>query len=261
MGAYMYWTDELGDSKILYFDVCTDEQHHLQSEATEHPVEKGADVTDHVRPKVARLSLSYFVSNTPIICKQDLANKISQPGTLYGVQDGSVEGVEIKPPVYEPTLLAGATQVLNPNNALNTIVRAIFGARQYKAQVLQFSEPFDNVKEVYQTLERARQASQLVSVVTSVRTYSNMSFEDITQGKTSDTGTGATFKVELKEIRLVSAKKVNLPVPKEDNGKVLVNKGSKGPKEVKASVWFKGTEALGKWVDVDIFKGLSGASQ
>lgn len=47
-------------------DAVPDEQHEYSAEVTEHPVERGADVTDHVRLKTPRVTLRGIVSDTPI---------------------------------------------------------------------------------------------------------------------------------------------------------------------------------------------------
>lgn len=47
-------------------DVAISEDHDFESEVTEHPVEIGADITDHVRARPIRVSLEGVVSDTPI---------------------------------------------------------------------------------------------------------------------------------------------------------------------------------------------------
>lgn len=50
----------------IVVDACMTENHQLDSEVTDHPVERGADVTDHVRPKPAVVTLDCVISNTPV---------------------------------------------------------------------------------------------------------------------------------------------------------------------------------------------------
>ena len=47
-------------------DLAVSETHGFDSEATEHPVERGADITDHVRAKPITLELECIVSDTPL---------------------------------------------------------------------------------------------------------------------------------------------------------------------------------------------------
>lgn len=46
-------------------DAVVSEKHDFDLEVTEYPVEKGADITDHVRPKPLKISLECFVSDAP----------------------------------------------------------------------------------------------------------------------------------------------------------------------------------------------------
>lgn len=50
----------------IELDASISESHVGEVEVTEHPVEQGANVTDHVRPKPDTLTIEGFVSNTPL---------------------------------------------------------------------------------------------------------------------------------------------------------------------------------------------------
>lgn len=50
----------------ITLDACTAEEHSSEVELTDHPVEKGADISDHRRPKPKTLKLTGIVSNTPL---------------------------------------------------------------------------------------------------------------------------------------------------------------------------------------------------
>lgn len=50
----------------LELDACLVESPQDESEVTEHPVEKGSTIVDHVRPRPVQLTLEGIISNTPI---------------------------------------------------------------------------------------------------------------------------------------------------------------------------------------------------
>lgn len=50
----------------LEIDAEISSDHNFDAEVTDHPVEKGANVTDHVRPQPITLTVDGVVSNTPI---------------------------------------------------------------------------------------------------------------------------------------------------------------------------------------------------
>lgn len=50
----------------ITLDASLKETHTGESDVTEHPVEQGANITDHVRPRPSQLTIEGVVSNTPI---------------------------------------------------------------------------------------------------------------------------------------------------------------------------------------------------
>lgn len=55
-----------GSSDAVEFDAAVREQHELKSTLTDHPVETGANVTDHSRPEARSVTLEIVQSNTPL---------------------------------------------------------------------------------------------------------------------------------------------------------------------------------------------------
>lgn len=248
MSAFFYWTTKAGASKILWFDVTTEEQHHLKAEVTEHPVEEGINVTDNVRPEADSLSLTCFISNTPIFSKVEVAAGIKRSGKLIGAQAGSVKGEKLDVKTYDPPLLP------TPGSLINALTSAISnlltGKKEYKAQVLKFDKDFDNVQETYFALKELRDTSQRIEVITSVRSYKDMVLQDVSMPRTSEHGTGAAVTIQLKEIRVVSTLKVKAPRPADSLGQSRKNQGAKGPSDAndpskKESTLFKGLSSIG----------------
>lgn len=72
-------TTKIGDE--IEVDSCLEENHVLENTVTDHPVEEGYNITDHVRPNPDRVTLRCFVSNTPLSTDQ----------TKTAVREGSVD--------------------------------------------------------------------------------------------------------------------------------------------------------------------------
>jgi hypothetical protein len=69
----IFVTDDSGKQRLLLeLDAMPREVFDFSQEATEHPIETGADVTDHVRTKPQGLTLDGIVSNTPIMRGEDV---------------------------------------------------------------------------------------------------------------------------------------------------------------------------------------------
>jgi hypothetical protein len=58
----------------IEFDVVVSEAHDAEVEVTEHPVEQGANITDHARVKAEAVTLDALVSNTPLADSLRLEN-------------------------------------------------------------------------------------------------------------------------------------------------------------------------------------------
>ena len=54
----------------LAIDCTVTETHSASATVTEHPVESGANITDHIRPEPLQLSITGIVSDTPLGSKQ-----------------------------------------------------------------------------------------------------------------------------------------------------------------------------------------------
>jgi hypothetical protein len=72
-------TVELGS---LTLDASLSESHQKDAEVTEHPVELGADISDHFRPKQDQLQIEGVVSNTPLRGTADSARAQTAYETL-----------------------------------------------------------------------------------------------------------------------------------------------------------------------------------
>ena len=73
-------TQQETPSEILEFEATVEEGHSGVAETTDHPVEDGADVTDHIRRKPDELTLKGVVSNHPILVLASFRAEPSVPG-------------------------------------------------------------------------------------------------------------------------------------------------------------------------------------
>ena len=58
------------DLEAIVMDAVITETHTLENTITEHPVEKGADVSDHIRPQPDQVTMQCVISNTPLSTAQ-----------------------------------------------------------------------------------------------------------------------------------------------------------------------------------------------
>lgn len=215
--AYLAWKPKAGPRKTMFFDVVITEQHELTTRITEHAVEKGANVTDHARTEPDRLTLEVFVSNEPILD--------------VGARGGAINSVPLKVEKYTPPL-EPTPGSLNAavGGAISGLASALMGKNeQIKATVLQFSKPFDAVSDTHETLRKLKETAELVEVWTTSHDYGSMLVESIGEKRDASTGTGASFTISFRHVRIVESKLVTAPSPTEARGKKTKKKGEQPP--------------------------------
>jgi hypothetical protein len=143
----------------LTLDASLSENHQTDVEVTDHPVEQGADVTDHRRRKPDSLTLEGIVSNYP---------------------------------------LPSATDV----EALQE-----WQGRQWYSRS---SASFGRAESAYQQLLDLADSSVLITVVTNLRIYENMTLTSLHVPRDAKSGQMIRFTATFREIRIVANKTIQV---------------------------------------------------
>lgn len=200
----------IGTPKIVEFDATMSETHDSASEVTEHPVEEGSAITDHVRRQPFTFTCEVYITNTP---SEELGRGSTKSYTLTLPQ----------PPVQ-----------VNLSNAVGAVASAIKDKvlgppPPLTIQVLTFDEKMDRVKETYETLLLLQSKAVTMAVVTSVKQYEKMVLVNIGLPRT-ELG-GASFNLSFKQIRVVQTETVAAPQPVEPRGAPGQKKGGQSTKK------------------------------
>lgn len=212
------WTDKAsGEFHFVRFDAVSAETHEALMTLTSHPVEEGANVTDHARPENKQLSIEAYVSNKPLL---------SNPGAESFLELGTI-------PLNLPKVPGAVAPT--PGAITRTITAGIDAALHKapdKASVEKPSGDFPNrAKAMWELLTKAQGAAALITVSTTLEQVDNMMIERVTSPRTVQDGNGATFQVDLKRVRIVKSETVDAPVPAESRGAKEADKGSKNAKK------------------------------
>ncbi len=105
----------------VVFDAVVNEAHSGEVQVTDNPVERGADVTDNIRPKPEQITLDVIVSNSPL------------RKTLDGNPDN-------------PKRASEAFRVLRDLRDNGVLVSVVTGLRSYDSMVIQKIDVGRNVK-------------------------------------------------------------------------------------------------------------------
>ena len=181
------WTLPSGAIQSLVIDATVREGHEAGADVTSHPIEQGADVSDHVRPHLDSLTLEVVVSNHPI----------TLPTTQMDGVGGRVQSTE---------LLRG------------NVVLA-------KANVLVFDDEFDRVQTVYQTLLDLKDAGTVLQIFTSLRDYDSMLLKRVSPTRTAENGNALVAILEAQQVKIVQSEIVDAPEPEETRGEVRQRRG------------------------------------
>lgn len=202
---YLAWTDASGTDRRLYFDCAESLGVEGVTAITDNPVERGANITDHARSVPTSLTMSVFVSNSPIADRPD--------GSL-----GSSRG---------PTTLSIPRYVIDGRTGVG------FGSPRGRGIVIQESQSVmlfregNFVQETYDALEELREANQLLTVGTGYKLFTDMLLSHVKPAEDAESGDGMSFALTLKKVRIVASELVNVPLVPE--GKTTVAKGKQDP--------------------------------
>lgn len=236
----LYWIDaKTGAVKSTNFDAVSNETHESILNITMHPVEEGGDITDNARLEPRKLSVEGYVSNKPLLAnlyanplavvadsgalryaskKLDLPSKGDQAS--FAAERGETTSLAGKLAGFTPhALIGGATSALGS---------LIFGGPPDHATVLASDDPFPNrALNVYNLLIEAQKTAAFVRAITKFGVIESLLVAKVGLPRTVEDGNGATFQVELTQVRVVKSETVDAPVPTELRGATDVAKGVK----------------------------------
>lgn len=221
---------EIGD---IWLDVSVHESHDAEAEVSEHPVELGTAIADHIRPLPRTIEIEGLVTNHPIeMPMSHTGSAVVARGTQELVvaarslprispRSGTIEGepgvglIGALPGVDQGVALLGALR-LDPRS------KRRYAAEQYHVNeratesigvaALTFSEPFDRVQQVHAELLRIMDESLLVTVITGLTVYENVALTRLHIERAAGNGPSKLqFTATGRVLRIVSSEVVALP--------------------------------------------------
>lgn len=252
MAAAVFWVPAGGGAeKSFFFELTRAETHTYEQDVTEHPVERGFNVTDHVRPVPVKVDIEVVQSQTPLY-----SDRISQGAVPITVNTRAYSPVNKKLAVdpYFPPALSGPANLVGA--AVRGIGDAIFGPKVYSADLLEGTDAtakhvalldkhaafYDYVGNAIKILDKLRDDSQLVTLVTSNKLYRNMVLVSNTWRREGPKGL-VVFSLSFRHIRIVDTKQGKVPKAAEVRAVPVKNKGAQGAtaKEIAQSILSKTT--------------------
>ncbi len=157
-------------------DATLSEEHSTEVDVTEHPIEDGANVTDHIRPQLKLLKIDGIISNTSLGLTGPLADALG--------------------------IASLATGVTLPTGAIGGVVDLIkTGGLLNRAQA------------AFQQLQELADRGQPIIIHTPLRDYASMAIKSLNIVRDPALGDGIRFLAVCREIRTVSSKTVTSLLP------------------------------------------------
>ncbi len=227
-----------GESGVVTFDATITEHHLTSAEASEHPVEDGANVSDHVHPNNDRITLEVAISNTPLGSTashmdgataqiQGASISIATPRRRTGQDPQMVDpgqsprsvrdvtkGVQVaslfapsqvRGPLGVGLTLAGSITLPSRPPVFQAAPQVEAGNESAQVMVLQFSNDFDRVRAVHNELDSMVKNGTVCEIVTTLRSYPNMILESIETPRDVESGSGIKMLIQARAIRIVTS--------------------------------------------------------
>ena len=230
------WTLDGGELAAVQVDAAVRESHVSSAHATDLAVERGANVTDHVRPQPFQLTVEGIVTNAPI----------DQPSTQMDGATGAMTQVSIDVPRAEE-LRANRNEVAGGRAGLGREA----GPGTIAANVWMWSSQFDRVRTVNEVITNLMSTGTLVKIVTGLREYEDMVIENFEVVRSAQVGEALAFTLSAKQVRIVDSETVSLPEPREPRGRPGQNRGRQDGESVtaddNASLWYNTSGAVSQW--------------
>ena len=182
--------------EILKIDATRAEEHTFKAKATQHEVEDGANISDHVIKTGRVVVIDGVISDDPI------SISAAAVGNLAGITGNLVGGL---------------------GGAVATGVVAKLGSELISKSSKPSKDALDIFEEIYEK-------SIPITIVTSIKTYTNMIMESLSVPRNSRNANSLEFKATFKEIRIIKSEVVEIPPSATTaQGAIVEQKGGKKP--------------------------------
>lgn len=206
--AHLEWKQKpLGLVQWLRFDAVRAVELGQASTVTKHPIQKGADVADHVRVAMPRVSITGYVGIAPLTVDSAVERPKDIPiaNGLYQLVPLPPPPVGIRPSILQGGLLDAATSALSKLSGPGSVESLItFNPNDRPAIAA------TRLLELQEKVERLRFVDEL-------QTYEDMVITSVVGTRVAQFY-GAVFQIEVEKISIVESKLVDLPLPAEPRG-------------------------------------------
>lgn len=175
---------------LIVLDTVNDEKPEFVADVTQHPVEKGPEVSDHIQRKNATLSLKGKISNTPLDISVTIGNLLASG--IQTITSSQARTNILNTGLQQASGIAGAALM---GGAGNPASQGLAGAADALARTALLAA-YDN--------------GTPFDVVTKRQRYPNMVIERLAFPRNNATGYALEFEIDMIALKVVSPLQVQL---------------------------------------------------
>jgi len=187
---------------LIELDAVLSEGHESSADVTEHPVEAGVAITDHVRRKLRTLEIQGVVTSTPIVKNPDPATSAARDSVAKAIKDFEAElrgnAIVNAIPIASGIVAGG----------LNAKIRSQAESGKPAIDAGGVNPHEGRPANVWTELERIKNEGQVLTVATTLGDYPSMV---ITSLRTNGGVGSIEVGISLKEIVVVSTASAQIP--------------------------------------------------
>lgn len=218
--AHIFWELPSGSFAVIEYDAVTSENHNTDAAITDHPVEVGANITDHVRTEPTRVSQEIIITNTPV--NEGTVTDMVQVGLILLTKTQVQLETKGRARVGSATVSRGFVQPFRgpglprihdtPRATASDTMDVSTGT---SISVLEGFSTADRVRAVYEALIELQASGQPLTLVTDLKEYEDVLIKSIGVPRTASAS--IRVQLEFKKVRFVSTQstEVTRKKPKE----------------------------------------------
>ena len=189
----------------IAFDLLLDEQHTMENAVTEHAVEDGSLISDHIQVKSRKGSLTGFVTNSPFTVGYNTGSdnewNRDQITRIYNKIKAS----------QKKDWLSGFVQDLGSSYArLGQLLDQKDDTAFTDADFANLVRQPNRVQTAFDAFEALMKAKKVCTIVTGLRKYVDVTVTKVSIDRDKDSGGSGKFKVDFQEVQFVTLAEVAL---------------------------------------------------
>jgi hypothetical protein len=213
---------------LAVLDAVMEEVPEYSADVTQHPVEAGPEVSDHIQLKNPTLRLTGTISNTPLDLSVSIGNLLS--GGIAAITSSQARSNLLNTGLSQAAGIVGAKLM---GSSANPLAAGLAGAADAMARTI---------------LLNAYEARNPFDVVTKRQTYKNMVIEKLSYPRDNKTGFQLIFQIDLVQVRIVSPFSVQINTVSESVATSATGKTDMGNQATKQVSDQTSSAVNGSWL-------------